>query len=94
MFGSLYLAIKVLVSGLSEIDITMLAEKLSVGRKRNVKVEEHGQFSVYFTQEKLDMRCLVRAPVFLWTNRCRVSTARIRGSAVVLLQLRNDLFSR
>src|SRR5882762_10298406 len=28
-----------LVSGISEIDITMLAEKLSVGRKRNVKVE-------------------------------------------------------
>jgi len=46
MFGSLYLAIEVLVSGLSEIDITMLAEKLSVGRKRNVKVEEHRQFSV------------------------------------------------
>ena len=45
MFGA-YLAIKVLVSGLSEIDITMLAEKLSVGRKRNVKVEEHRQFSV------------------------------------------------
>ena len=45
-FGSLYLAIKVLVSGPSEIDITMLAEKLSVGRKRNVKVKEHGQFSV------------------------------------------------
>jgi hypothetical protein len=53
MFGSLYLAIKVLVSGLSEIDITVLAEKLSVGRKRNVKVKEHGQFSVYFTREKL-----------------------------------------
>jgi hypothetical protein len=35
-----------LVSGLSEINITMLAEKLSVRRKRNVKVEEHEQFGV------------------------------------------------
>ena len=50
MFGSRYLATKVLVSGLSEIDIATPAGKLSVGRKRNVKVEEHGQFSVYFTR--------------------------------------------
>src|SRR5882762_3640508 len=64
MFGPLYLAIKVLVSGLSEIDITMLAEKLSAERKRNVKVEKHGQFSVEFTREKLELRCPVRAPLF------------------------------
>jgi len=64
MFGSLYLAIKVVVSGLSEIDITMPAEKLSVGRKER-QVEEHGQFSVLVhSGGKLGPAGLVTSPYF------------------------------
>ena len=79
-----------LVSGLSEIDITMLAEKLSVGRKRNVKVEAWTVQCLAHSGEIGDTVSCPSATVS-WANRFRVSTTRIRGSAVVLLELRNDL---